>query len=129
MHKTVAFILAGPMESSQPIPHTTGTLEGTPHSRTLYTSKALDQSNFIIIIGGLNKTGMHRKQAAPAAASETKLLPRFEIGGDQANLVDPRPAHDVDRSGHIGKSHLVITLDEGDFLSALFENVGEARPK
>jgi len=52
MHKTVAFKLAGPMESSQPIPQTTFTLEGTPHSRTLYTSKALDQSNFIITLEG-----------------------------------------------------------------------------
>ena len=70
---------------------------------------------------------MHREQAGPATA--VKLLPGFKIGGDQTNLVDPGTAHDVDRPGDIGKPHRVIALDEGDFLGALLEDVGEARPE
>src|ERR1700730_2195560 len=73
------------------------------------------------------KTGIHRKQAGPATAS--KLLPRFEIGGDQSNLVDSGSPHDVDRSRDIAKPHRVVALDESDFLGALLEDVGEARTK
>jgi hypothetical protein len=47
------------------IPHGTYDLEGTRYSRTLYTSKALNQSNFIIWMA--RKTGMHFEQAGPAA--------------------------------------------------------------
>lgn len=35
-------------KSPRPVPRATRIHEGTRHSRTLYTSKALDQSNFII---------------------------------------------------------------------------------
>jgi hypothetical protein len=49
MHKKAIVILAGSTKSTQPISRTIQNLEGTRHSRTLYTSKALDQSNIIII--------------------------------------------------------------------------------
>jgi hypothetical protein len=57
--------LAGFQSCPRLLPHATHILEGTRHSRTLYTSKALEQSNFII--GGQEKTGMHHEQAGPAA--------------------------------------------------------------
>src|SRR5580704_14209328 len=74
-----------------------------------------------------NKTGIHRMQAGPATAG--KLLPRFEIGSDQSNLVDAGTPHDVDRSRNIAKPHRVISFDEGDLLGALLEDIGEARPE
>jgi len=49
MHKKAIVILAGSTKSTHPISRTIQNLEGTRHSRTLYTSKALDQSNIIII--------------------------------------------------------------------------------
>src|SRR5258708_2119637 len=79
------------------------------------------------------KMRVEREQHAPCKRSTRQsvsaLLPSFKIGRDQPNLIDAGAAHDVDGPGDIGKAHRVITLDEGDFLGALLEDVRKARAK
>src|SRR5262249_54288652 len=57
------------------------------------------------------------------------LLPRFELGGDQANLVDACAAHDVDSASNVHEERFVVALDESDLLGALFKDLLDARTK
>src|SRR5260370_40507788 len=47
-----------------------------------------------------------------------KLLTGFELGGDQANLVDTGAAHDVNGAGDVHEQYIVVAFDESNFLSA-----------
>src|SRR5260370_32858575 len=57
------------------------------------------------------------------------LLARFDLRGYEAHVVDACAAHDVNRASDVGELHVVIALDEGHFLGALFEDVFQARPE
>src|SRR5262249_34951199 len=57
------------------------------------------------------------------------LLPCFELGGNQANLIDAGAAHDVDGASNIHKERFVVAFDEGDLLGAFFEDLLDARTK
>ena len=42
-------------------------------------------------------------------------------------MIDARAAHDIDGVSDLGELDVVVTLDEGDLVGALLENIGEAR--
>src|SRR5438128_11053657 len=56
-----------------------------------------------------------------------ELLPCFELGGDQANLVDSGAAHDVNGASHVHEERFVVALDERDFLRTFLEDLLDAR--
>src|SRR5260370_10500148 len=56
-----------------------------------------------------------------------KLLTGFELSGDQTNLVDTSTAHNVDGAGDFHEHYIVVAFDESDFLSALLEDLLDAR--
>src|SRR5712692_729713 len=90
-------------------------------SRAIYRSasmRAVSKPTFSI--PALRMTLMAR--ATSANSTGRRLLPRFELSGDQPDFVDARAAHDVNRTGHIGKQHIVVALDEGHLLRAFFED-------
>src|SRR5712664_2221553 len=62
-----------------------------------------------------------------AEQREKKLLARFELGGNQTNLVNTSAAHDVDGAGDVHEQYIVVAFDESDFLSALLKNRFHAR--
>jgi hypothetical protein len=95
------------------------------HSRTLYTSIAPEQSNIILKNESRERTTLSRKR--PIRHAGSALLPGFQIGRNQTNFVDAGKAHEVDGPGDVGKAHGIVTFHEGDFLGALFENIGKAR--
>src|SRR5438105_8061811 len=72
---------------------------------------------------------IQRKQVeqAPPLQIEENLLARFELGGDQTNLVNAGAAHDVDGTGDVHEHYIVIAFDESDFLGALLEDFFHAR--
>src|SRR2546429_8233791 len=72
---------------------------------------------------------IQRKQVEQAPPLQTKenLLARFELGGDQTNLVNAGAAHDVDGAGDVHEHYIVIALDESDFLGALLKDFFHAR--
>src|SRR5580704_13532614 len=55
------------------------------------------------------------------------LLPGLELSRDQADPVDSRAAHDVNRAGNFHEQYIVVALDESNFLGALFEDRFETR--
>src|SRR5260370_12871661 len=55
------------------------------------------------------------------------LLARFELGGDQTNLVNSGAAHNVDSAGDVHDQYIVVAFDKSDFLSALLNNPFPAR--
>src|SRR5262249_9019923 len=57
------------------------------------------------------------------------LLSCFELGCDQADLVDSRAAHDVDGASHVHEHGFVVALHERDLLGALLEDLLNARAK
>src|SRR6266851_8104711 len=57
------------------------------------------------------------------------LLASLELGGNQANAVHTRAAHDINRARHLGKKHRIVALYERDLLRALFENLLDPRPQ
>src|ERR1700682_31093 len=65
----------------------------------------------------------HPSCKRPSRQAGSDLLPGFKIGRDQPNLINAGAAHDVDGPSDFGKAHRVVSLDEGDFLSALLEDV------
>src|SRR5713226_9669209 len=58
-----------------------------------------------------------------------KLLARFELGGNQTNLVNAGAAHDVDGTGDVHEQYIVVAFDESNFLGALLEDLLHARAK
>src|SRR5216684_4469548 len=52
-----------------------------------------------------------RKPADPAKT----LLTGFELGGDQANLIDAGAAHDVNGAGDVHEQYIAIAFNESDF--------------
>src|SRR5260370_30460381 len=50
------------------------------------------------------------------------LLARFELGGDQTNLVNSGAAHDVNSAGDVHEQYIVVPFDKSDLLGALLEN-------
>jgi hypothetical protein len=104
-----------------PAPRATHSHHRAGHSRTLYTSIAPEQSNIIFKNEGRKRTTLSLQTPTRQAGSD--LLPSFKIGRDQPNLIDAGAAHDVDGPCHIGKAYRVVSLDEGDFFSALLEYV------
>src|SRR6202030_3376796 len=56
-----------------------------------------------------------------------KLLPGFELCGDQADFVDSGAAHDVNGAGHFFKQHGIIAFDESHLFRAVLENFLNAR--
>src|SRR6266702_1842063 len=74
---------------------------------------------------------IQRKQVeqAPPLQIEENLLARFELGGDQTNLVNAGAAHDIDGAGDVHEQYIVVAFDESDFLGALLEDLLHARAK
>src|SRR5258707_2961519 len=72
---------------------------------------------------------MPREEDAHIRTELRKLLTRFELGGDQTNLVDTSTAHDVDGTGNFHEHYIVVAFDESDFLGALLEDLFDARAK
>src|SRR5579859_3811453 len=60
-------------------------------------------------------------------AKKTRLLPCFELGGDQTDLVDTGAAHDVDGLGDVLEHRFVIAFYESDFFGAFLEDLLDAR--
>src|SRR5216684_5612500 len=63
------------------------------------------------------------------AKPERELLSCFQLGGNQTHLVDARSAHDVDCARDVHEQHIVVALDESDFLGAVLEDLLDARPE
>src|SRR6266481_6436681 len=61
--------------------------------------------------------------------AKRNLLTCFELGGDQADLVDAGAAHDIDGFGNVLKHRFVVALHEGDFLGTFLEDLLDARAK
>src|SRR5437660_3408767 len=61
--------------------------------------------------------------------TEENLLARFELGGDQTNLVNAGAAHDIDGPGNVHEHYIVVAFDKSYFLGALFEDLLHARAK
>src|SRR5712671_2722350 len=57
-----------------------------------------------------------------ALQTHKNLLARFELGGNQTNLVNTGAAHNVDGAGDVHEQYIVVAFDESDFLSALLKN-------
>src|SRR5882762_8359501 len=55
------------------------------------------------------------------------LLARFELGGDQRNLVNAGTTHDINGASDVLEHYIVVAFDESDFLGALLENFFHAR--
>src|SRR2546429_7208195 len=70
---------------------------------------------------------MPARRTLTSLQSEENLLARFELGGDQTNLVNASATHDVDGAGNIHEHYIVIAFDESDFLGALLEDFFHAR--
>src|ERR1700747_2905699 len=66
---------------------------------------------------------------APPRQSPESLLARFELGGDQTNLVNACAAHDIDSAGDVHEQYIVVTFDKSDFLGPLLEDLLHARAK
>jgi hypothetical protein len=62
-----------------------------------------------------------------AASTASGLLPRFQLCGNQANLVDSRGTHDVNGASDFLKLDVVIALNESDLFRALLEDLLDAR--
>src|ERR1039457_5566628 len=60
-------------------------------------------------------------------AMKSRLLTCFNLGGDEADVVDARATHDVDGPRDLGELDVVITFYESDLVSALLENFEETR--
>src|SRR5467141_248695 len=66
-------------------------------------------------------TGSHRRERTE------NLLTGFELCGNQADLVDARAAHDVDGARDFHEHYIVVAFDKSNFLSALLEDLLDAR--
>src|SRR6267143_1798033 len=66
-------------------------------------------------------TGSRRRERAK------NLLTGFEFCSDQADLVDARAAHDVDGARDFHEHYIVVAFDKSNFLSALLEDLLDAR--
>src|SRR5947208_15159811 len=64
---------------------------------------------------------IQRKQVeqAPPLQIEENLLARFELGGDQTNLVNAGAAYDIDGAGDVHEHYIVVAFDKSNFLGAL----------
>src|SRR6266436_614939 len=74
---------------------------------------------------------IQRKQVeqAPPLQIEENLLARFELGGDQTNLVNAGAAHDIDGAGDVHEHYIVLAFDKSNFLGALLEDLLHTRAK
>src|SRR6266550_1607605 len=72
-----------------------------------------------------------RKQVKQAPPLQTKenLLARFELGGDQTNLVNAGAAHDIDGAGDVHEHYIVVAFDKSNFLGTLLEDLLHTRAK
>ena len=59
--------------------------------------------------------------------SRNELLARFDLGGDEPDVVDARAAHDIDGASDLGEFDVVVALDESHLVGALLEDVVQAR--
>src|SRR5260370_30861380 len=48
--------------------------------------------------------------ASPTPTNRRKLLARFELGGDQTNLVNAGAAHDIDGAGDVHEQYIVVAF-------------------
>src|ERR1700687_5021726 len=65
----------------------------------------------------------HSACKRPTRQAGSELLPSSKIARDQPDLIDAAAAHNVDASCDISKAYRVVSLGEGDFLSAFLEHV------
>src|ERR1700735_715958 len=54
------------------------------------------------------------------------LLTRFNLRGDQADAIDTRSTHDVNRASDLAEVNSVIAFDESNFFRAQLENIVQA---
>src|SRR5713101_2670421 len=67
--------------------------------------------------------------ASPPLQTEEKLLARFELGGNQTNLVNAGAAHDIDGAGDVHEHYIVVAFDKSNFLGTLLCDLLHARAK
>src|SRR5208283_144880 len=56
------------------------------------------------------------------------LLPGLELRGDEADLVDSRAVHNIDRTGYFHEQNIIIALHERYFFGAILEDRFHAGP-
>src|SRR6266700_3537155 len=101
--------------------------------------KDIDQRNNIGIRDDTTLTAKHYSHESPRRGTNAprgglsqparNLLTSFELGGNQANLVDAGPAHNVDGAGDVQEQYIVVAFDESNFLGALLEDLFHAGPQ
>ncbi len=71
----------------------------------------------------------HVAQAGEASQNfqRIRLLARFDLCCDQADVIDTSTAHDVNRPSDLPKINRIVALHESHFLGAQLENFVEAR--
>src|SRR6266487_1020163 len=101
--------------------------------------KDIDQRNNVGIRDDTTLTAKYYSHESPRRGANAprgglsqparNLLTSFELGGNQANLVDAGPAHDVDGAGDVQEQYIVVAFDESNFLGALLEDLFHAGPQ
>src|SRR5208337_4168923 len=64
--------------------------------------------------------------AQPAARPTPRLLPGLDLGGDEADVIDSRTAHDVDRARHLCERDIIVPLHKCNLVGALLKDVKQA---
>src|SRR5436853_2959328 len=86
-----------------------------------------------LVYGDSDLESAHRAKAPRGGFSHPykskNLLARFELGGDQTNLVNAGAAHDVDGPGDVHEHYIVVAFDKSNFLGALLEDLLHTRAK
>src|SRR6266550_2576797 len=70
-----------------------------------------------LVFGDSDRVTVRSKcPARRTLTSSENLLARFELGGDQTNLVNAGAAHDIDGAGDVHEHYIVVAFDKSNFL-------------
>jgi len=70
-----------------------------------------------------------RRTLTTLRETERELLPCFQLGGDQAHLVDARSAHNVDRPRNLPELTSLSPLTNATFSARSLNTCSNARPE